>query len=90
MHNPPSLSGEPKLPCFSYLVRGKSFSFYRGKIRRFSVSTKFLHVIRSDFQQNAYDLKLRLKKDSISYGAHLYVFAVSKTMFCGINQYITK
>ena len=21
-----------KLPCFSYLVRGKSFSFYRGKI----------------------------------------------------------
>ena len=22
-----------KLPCFSYLVRGKSFSFYRGKIR---------------------------------------------------------
>ena len=24
-----------KLPCFSYLVRGKSFSFYRGKIRSF-------------------------------------------------------
>ena len=24
------------------------------------------------------------------YGAHLYVFAVSKTMFCHINQYITK
>ena len=22
-----------KLPCFNYLVRGKSFSFYRGKIR---------------------------------------------------------
>ena len=22
-----------KLPCFSYLVRGKSFSFYRGNIR---------------------------------------------------------
>ena len=22
-----------KLPCFSYLVRGKSFSFYRGKIQ---------------------------------------------------------
>ena len=21
-----------KLPCFSYLVRGKSFSFYRGKL----------------------------------------------------------
>ena len=26
-----------KLPCFSYLVRGKSFSFYRGKIRKISV-----------------------------------------------------
>lgn len=24
-----------KLPCFSYLVRGKSFSFYRGKIHIF-------------------------------------------------------
>lgn len=23
-----------KLPCFSYLVRGKSFSFYRGKIKQ--------------------------------------------------------
>ena len=23
-----------KLPCFSYLVRGKSFSFYRGKVRK--------------------------------------------------------
>lgn len=23
-----------KLPCFSYLVRGKSFSFYRGKIQK--------------------------------------------------------
>ena len=31
-----------------------------------------------------------LKTDSISYGAHLYVFAVSKTMFFGINQHITK
>ena len=48
-----------KLPCFSYLVRGKSFSFYRGKVQRFSASTKFLHVIRSDFLQNTYDLKLR-------------------------------
>ena len=27
------LRGKGKLPCFSYLVRGKSFSFYRGKIR---------------------------------------------------------
>ena len=29
------------------------------KIRRFWVSDKFRHVIRSDFQQNTYDLKLR-------------------------------
>ena len=31
-----------KLPCFSYLVRGKSFSFYRGKISTFSEKTKKL------------------------------------------------
>ena len=31
-----------KLPCFSYLVRGKSFSFYRGKIRKIFVISKFL------------------------------------------------
>ena len=40
-----------KLPCFSYLVRGKSFSFYRGKIRLFSDTTKFRVAIRRDFQQ---------------------------------------
>ena len=28
-----------KLPCFSYLVRGKSFSFYRGKIKKKSEKT---------------------------------------------------
>ena len=32
-----------KLPCFSYLVRGKSFSFYRGKIRLFIETTKETH-----------------------------------------------
>ena len=26
-----------KLPCFSYLVRGKSFSFYRGKIGVYTI-----------------------------------------------------
>ena len=30
-----------KLPCFSYLVRGKSFSFYRGKYN----SILFLNVL---------------------------------------------
>ena len=29
-----------KLPCFSYLVRGKSFSFYRGKIQNFGAEIK--------------------------------------------------
>ena len=29
-----------KLPCFSYLVRGKSFSFYRGKIQNFLLKGK--------------------------------------------------
>ena len=29
-----------KLPCFSYLVRGKSFSFYRGKIQHFGAENK--------------------------------------------------
>ena len=31
-----------KLPCFSYLVRGKSFSFYRGKVRKNILFSKFL------------------------------------------------
>ena len=30
-----------KLPCFSYLVRGKSFSFYRGKVRKEKDICKF-------------------------------------------------
>lgn len=33
------LRGKGKLPYFSYLVRGKSFSFYRGKIIFFSIAT---------------------------------------------------
>ena len=39
-----------KLPCFSYLVRGKSFSFYRGKIRIKMEYTKdfFEKVFSSD------------------------------------------
>lgn len=32
-----------KLPCFSYLVRGKSFSFYRGKIRFYFETNKKNH-----------------------------------------------
>ena len=38
------------------------------KIRKISVSTKFLHVIRVDFQQNTYDLKLRQKQALCSMG----------------------
>lgn len=30
-----------KLPCFSYLVRGKSFSFYRGKINKITKTNEF-------------------------------------------------
>ena len=33
-----------KLPCFSYLVRGKSFSFYRGKIQYFEIASKNLPI----------------------------------------------
>ncbi len=33
-----------KLSCFSYLVRGKSFSFYRGKIRKNNEECLILHV----------------------------------------------
>ena len=33
-----------KLSCFSYLVRGKSFSFYRGKIRIILKIRKFISM----------------------------------------------
>lgn len=33
-----------KLSCFSYLVRGKSFSFYRGKIQKFEAESKLFPV----------------------------------------------
>ena len=32
-----------KLPCFSYLVRGKSFSFYRGKIIKNTIKPSILN-----------------------------------------------
>lgn len=35
-----------KLSCFSYLVRGKSFSFYRGKIRKKRRITKLFRFYR--------------------------------------------
>ena len=47
-----------KLPCFSYLVRGKSFSFYRGKIQKKRVSMVtytlflYLNVITFCFQSS--------------------------------------
>ena len=38
-----------KLPCFSYLVRGKSFSFYRGKIQikseKLTISEVFFSIM---------------------------------------------
>ena len=36
------LRGKGKLPYFSYLVRGKSFSFYRGKVLKISEIRKYL------------------------------------------------
>ena len=33
-----------KLPCFSYLVRGKSFSFYRGKIYIFFIKKTVFRI----------------------------------------------
>lgn len=47
-----------KLSCFSYLVRGKSFSFYRGKIQKKRVSMVtytlflYLNVITFCFQSS--------------------------------------
>ena len=43
-----------KLPCFSYLVRGKSFSFYRGKIRRI-LETRITQTTEkmNDFSENS-------------------------------------
>ena len=49
------------------------------KVRRFSVTAKFRHVIRSDFQQT-YDLKVSLKNKLYVYAVHLYV--------CGIENYV--
>lgn len=42
-----------KLSCFSYLVRGKSFSFYRGKIRikqELSYKSRFIRYKKSFMQ----------------------------------------
>ena len=36
-----------KLPCFSYLVRGKSFSFYRGKIRKIFKTAQKTYVFKT-------------------------------------------
>ena len=48
-----------KLPCFSYLVRGKTFSFYRGKVYKiFEMPLLFL------------ELFLERKAKKIDVGAH--------------------
>ena len=59
------------------------------KIRKNPVSAKFRHVIRSDFQQT-YDLKVSLKnKLYVLCGASL-CFRGIETVFCFVNQNITK
>ena len=50
------------------------------KIRKNPVSTKFRHVIRSDFQQT-YDLKVSYKYELYVYAAHLYVLWHRKLCF---------
>ena len=59
----------------------KAFPSIAGaKIRSFSVSTKMLHVIRSDFQQLTI-WSLVKNPNSMFYGAHLYVFRYGKLCF---------
>ena len=58
----------------------KAFPSIAGaKIRKKTVSAKFRHVIRSDFQQT-YDLKVSLKNNSM--------FMRRISMFCGIENYV--
>lgn len=44
-----------KLSCFSYLVRGKSFSFYRGKIRKNAVAAKLFMAYFSSQKSSFFD-----------------------------------
>ena len=68
----------------------KAFPSIAGaKIRINLVSTKFRHVIRSDFQQT-YDLKVSLKnKLYVLWGASLCFRGIEAAFFY-INQHITK
>lgn len=43
-----------KLSCFSYLVRGKSFSFYRGKIQLFGNNTKEKRIFFGNLQKTTF------------------------------------
>lgn len=62
-----------KLPCFSYLVRGKSFSFYRGKIQEksrkdkspcdfsvFSITYHYFLMVNSNFNPPSGRLAARM------------------------------
>lgn len=42
-----------KLPCFSYLVRGKSFSFYRGKVyKKFGSRNRRVTNLQHEYTKN--------------------------------------
>ena len=43
-----------KLPCFSYLVRGKSFSFYRGKIQIIFQKASVFLIINNSYELSYY------------------------------------
>ena len=55
-----------KLPCFSYLVRGKSFSFYRGKIGIFGSVARNEQTEDSDV-----DVCVEMKKPDLFTMVHI-------------------
>lgn len=66
-----------KLPCFSYLVRGKSFSFYRGKIRIILKIRKFISMKYTKIRKFILQNPLKIRK----FGS-LSVAAPQSGLFC--------
>ena len=78
-----------KLPCFNYLVRGKSFSFYRGKIQ--IKSEKLTPVGVNIFNHGAFDSTLSsvidstlgLRCKSFGYRYSEIIRSLMSIYFCG-------
>ena len=60
-----------KLSCFSYLVRGKSFSFYRGKIAIPSQYHSFFAIKK--VKNGEMLLKIQLHHSFVIYWCSLYI-----------------